>query len=128
MNDKKVETEYVYLKLTNGIVHVIFKSNLNIKLDIAQKIVNSRLELIDGKSYPTLVDGRNVISMDKETRDCFVSEKGREGVKAAAVLTGSVFNRFLSNFFLKVSFVKSYFPTRLFTDEAKAIEWLEQFK
>ena len=87
-----------------------------------------RLELIEGKSYPVLVDGRKVVSIDKESRDCFSSKEATKGVNAGGILISSTFNRFLGNFFLRVTYKKEKLPTRIFTDRGEAIRWLSQYK
>jgi hypothetical protein len=46
-------------------------------------------------------------------------------VKACALITGSGFNRTLGNIFLTID--KPAVPTKLFTDEGKAREWLQQY-
>jgi hypothetical protein len=100
----------------------------NVTLDQAKKIVDLRLNLIGDNSYPIMVDGRKVSSLDKESRNYFARPEAMQGVKAGAILIDSTFNRFLGNFFLKVTYKKEKLPTMIFTDKKAAFDWLNKFK
>lgn len=128
MKNKTWDSKYVHFELCDGILIGIYKRNLVIVKEIAEEIVRDRLLFCEGKSYPTLADIRIMKSIDKESREYLGTPAGIEGIKAGALLTDSVFSTFLGNFFLKIEFLnKSHFPTRLFTDKDKAIEWLKQY-
>jgi hypothetical protein len=126
--DQKIETDHIQLELVEDMLYLTFKPGLKVDEKIAESIISSRLEFIKGKSYPTLIDGRKLASMDKVAREKFSSDSARMGVKAGAILIDSVFSTFLANFFMKVTLVKPKIPTQLFTDRSKAIEWLKNFK
>lgn len=61
----------------------------------------------------------------KEVRDYFASDEVAKLHKATAILVNSGFTKALGNLYLKFS--KPKYPTRLFTDEEKATEWLKSF-
>jgi len=128
VGNKELDTKYVHFELSDNILLGTYKSGSEITVEVAKEMVESRLEISKGKSYPLLIDGRELKSIDKESRDYFSSEKGRRGIAAVALLAGSVFTSFIGNFFLKISYDKPTFPTRLFTEESTALKWLEQFK
>jgi len=125
---KKTElhTKYVHFELVDDILILTYNADLEITLDIAREVVRSRLEFTGSRAYPLLILDDGVKSMSKEARDYFSSDAGTEGVKAGAMLLKSVFSTFLVNFFLKVTQPK--IPAKIFTEKAKAIEWLEQYK
>ena len=127
---QEVNVDYLSFEIVNGLLICTYKSDLEIDIEIAKEIVRKRLKLIgdENKIYPTLIDGRGLKSIDKKSRDYFSSEEARKGIAAVALLAGSVFTKFIGNFFLKISYDKPTFPTKLFTDETKALQWLEQFK
>lgn len=126
-NELSVKTEFVSMYLENGVLVVDFLSK-NVTLDQARQIVELRLKLIGDDSYPILVDGRKVSSLDKESRNYFASPEAMKGVKAGAILIDSTFNKFLGNFFLKVTYKKNKLPTMIFTDKKIAFDWLNKFK
>lgn len=103
-----------------------FKPGINITIEVAHDIVNKRSAFFENKLYPMLIEDRGVIGMTKETRDFFSTKAGTKKIKAGALLLNSVFSTYLGNFFLKVS--NPPVPTKIFTDRAKAIKWLEQYK
>lgn len=53
------------------------------------------------------------------------SEAGCEGVIVAALIIDSPIGRVLGNFFISIS--RPLRPTKIFTDEIKAIKWLKKF-
>lgn len=128
MSDQSLDTGHASYMLRDGILVINYKPGLEITLDIAKDIVNDRMKLTEGKSYPGFLDGRGLKSLDKEAREYFSSEEGRKGVSAAALLVGSVYTAFLGNFFLTVTVGKVKIPTKIFTKEDKALQWLQQFK
>ena len=97
-----------------------------ILLEIAEKSVKDRLKVSEGKSYPLLIEIKNVKNSTLEARKFLASEKGCEGVKAAAILVNSSLGRMIGNFF--IFFNKQLLPTKLFIDEKEAIEWLKNYK
>lgn len=119
--------DFVRIYLENDVVIVDFLTS-EINLEQAKQTIDLRLELIQGKSYPVLVDGRKVVSIDKQSRDCFSSQAAMQGVNAGALLISSTFNRFLGNFFLRVAYKKKKLPTRLFTSKDEALRWLNNYK
>ncbi len=129
MSEKEmtVKTEFVSMYFESGILIVDFLTK-NVTLDQARQIVDLRLKLIGDNSYPIMVDGRKVSSLDKESRNYFACPEAMKGVKAGAILIDSTFNKFLGNFFLKVTYKKKKLPTMIFTDKKAAFDWLNKFK
>lgn len=119
------QNEHVEMEFKDGILIVRFLAK---KLDLktAKSIVLLRKEFSGYKDFAGLADARKVASVSREAREYLSSAEATEGVLAGAILSDSSFSAFLANFFLKVS--KPRIPTRIFTDEKKALDWLEQFK
>lgn len=124
--EKSFENEYVELRLVHGILHIHFKPNIAITEDVAREIVRARLEFTENKTYPGIGDDSGIWSIDKSARDYFASEEGTRGVSAAALVLKSSFSKLLGNFILKVS--RPSQPARIFTNEKRALEWLQQYK
>ena len=126
MKRKILDTPHFNLELIDEILFVTFKGNIT--LAIAKELVQARLEISEGKSYPVFNQGIQLTGMDKDARDYLASDEGRTGVNAGALYVDSVFNYFIGNFFLKVTVNKPKIPTQIFNDKQKALKWLEQFK
>ena len=122
---KLVETDYVKMVLKKGIFYMYYKSLKQLDLNIAKAIVKERLAFVDGESYPSLFDIQKVEHSTKDARD-YMADEGNDLVLASAIMVGSPVLRMMANFFIMVNKPKN--PTRMFTDEKSAVEWLEQFK
>ncbi len=127
MNKSPFSSPHINFEIKDDILYVTYLPGGAINLEIAKEIVKTRLEYTENKSYPILVIDNGVVSMNKEARD-YSSDKdgGLKGVLAGALLLKSVYSEFLGNFFLRIT--KPAIPAKVFTDKAKALEWLEQFK
>lgn len=124
----KYEDAYVRLEIKDGLLFCTYQNNLEITLDVAKNMIASRFALVQNKAYPTLIDGRQLKSIDWDAREYFASEEGRQGIKAAALLSGSKLTIYIGNFFLRITYKTRSVPAKLFTNKEKALEWLEQFK
>ncbi len=92
--------------------------------ETAIKIVKGRIAFKEGKSYPSLFDIREVKSTNKDGRD-YMANEGNDLVVASALLVSSSVTKMIGNFFMTVSKPKN--PTRLFTSESEARDWLARF-
>lgn len=91
---------------------------------IAEKIVDARLSFVNNSKFFLLSDIRTVSEVPKDAREFFGSERGCEGVLAAAILVSSSVGSMIANFFMKIN--KPAVPTKLFTEEEPAKKWLKE--
>ncbi len=127
MTDKEiVETEYVKIFIQDGIIKVFYKPDSVISLSNAQYMVKERLRICHDKTYPLYADIRGLKYMSKEARDYIKQGDGVKGVNSFAALLNNSVQAILGNYFLKFS--PPLFPSKLFTDEEKALQWLAKFK
>ena len=120
----EVETNYIKLGREEGILCGAFVKNIHIDLEKAKECVQTRVDFSQGISYPCLFDMREVRSITKEARE-YLADEGSKFVKAGALLIGSAVTRALGNIFLTIN--RPPVPTKLFTDEKEAKEWLKQY-
>jgi len=121
----KIENDIIEYQINDGILFGRYKVKV-LDYTMAVKAVKLRKEFTQNNSYPNLASGINVMSIEKEARDYFATEEATEGVLAGAVMINSIVQATLMNFFLRVS--QPNIPTKIFTDEKKAIDWLKQYK
>lgn len=114
--------------IKDNILYGPYPEGVELDLEFVKNTVAQRLEFLEGKELPALIDTTGVKSATKEARDYFAKAESSAGLKAAALLSRSTFSTFLSNFFIKISLIKSPIPVRSFTKEEEAIAWLKQFK
>jgi hypothetical protein len=84
-------------------------------------------DLLDGRSL-LLIDIRSIASISRAARRLFASDEVSNtgyGVQALALIQGSPVSTFIGNFWQAIN--RPPHPTRLFTEEAKAVKWLEAF-
>lgn len=102
----------------------IFSSEFTLKM--AEDGVRLRLEMCHYKPYPILSDCRRIKYCDQETRQFLASPESTALITAGAFLIGNSLQKVLANFFLMINRPKV--PTRVFTCEAEALEWLQAYK
>ena len=122
---ERVETPYVSMWMDEeGFLCCQYCKDLHLSLEAAISVVESRIFFAKGASYPLLIDMRGIKSTTKKARQ-YMATIGATLVTAGALITGSSLNRMLGNVFLSID--KPQVPTRLFTNETSARQWLRGF-
>lgn len=116
---------YITIYKEGDVVICKYADDLHLSLDIAKACVESRIFYTRGEDSLLLVDMRGIKSTTGQARH-YMATVGTTKVIAAALITGTVFNRALASVFLAVN--KPAIPTRLFADYEQARQWLLQFK
>ena len=109
----------------HGIVHTSYDAGVEETLADAQASVRAALPLFGGTQHPILVDLRPLKSQTRDARNYYGSAEVMRNTAAVALLVSSRVSMVIANFFISVT--KSAVPSRLFTDEAEAIEWLKGY-
>jgi hypothetical protein len=126
MKGSYLENDFCRIWVSDGIMFVEYKPKLVMTVEIAKHMVNERLKVSDGISRPVFLDVRNLVSTDRATMKYYKTKEVIQFVSASALLTGSALTSLAGNIFLTLE--KPLIPTKLFTDENKALEWLEKYK
>jgi hypothetical protein len=114
-------------KIDQDIIFFKYKPGINIDLNTAHEMVQSRLEYTNAQSVYTLIDFTNVKSVSKEARDYMNSaDGGLKGILGGAFLSNNVVATLFVNLFLKVS--NPSIPAKFFTNSNDAIVWLRKIK
>lgn len=120
-NEKKVPVNF-YIK--DGILFGEYCEQFTMNLSTAERLLESRLKINQGKAYPAFFDFGRVEYSDKETRD-FLLGRGTELLIATAFITKNPAFRIFLNSVVMVH--KPKMPLRVFSTKEKAVEWLKQF-
>lgn len=91
-------------------------------LDDARAALAATFRVAGGVRRPVLVDFRGIRSESKAAREYFVSDEAVDMYSAVAILVASPVSRVIGSFFMRLS--RHKVPTRLFSDETEAIDWL----
>jgi len=105
-----------------GFLRVSSILDYDVELSDAKHDFCEAAKLINYIKMPVLADSRNVTYQTKEVREFYASKEMGKNITAMAVLVDSLASKILGNFFIKAN--KPHFPTKLFTDEQLAVNWL----
>ena len=121
---EKFESDNWKMWIEGDIAYVIYLAE-HITYDIVEEGIKRRLEMTKDKSYLMFSDIRKIKSMTREGRQRMAQKDAGYGTIAAAILSNSKVQEVIFNFFNAI--YKSPAPAKMFTDEKKAIAWLQQF-
>ena len=129
MKELKVETstQRLYWDSANEIVWgELFENQTTVDHDKENIDAQERIrDSLKKKKTRVLIDMTSVTEISKEARDYFANERTGSIQRATALLIRSPVSRVIGNFFMGLN--KPIYPTMLFTDPQKAIEWLHTF-
>ena len=127
MKQSYLENEFVEFWIEDGIIYNRYKPDLKkLTLDVAERIVQDRLTVSNGVTMPVFIDLTNAISMDKVARKYLATGDAMRYLSASALLVRNEITKLGGNIYVRIG--KPSIPTKLFTDQEKAIHWLQQFK
>jgi hypothetical protein len=118
---------HLYL-LDDGFTSITFKDKVNFELEDAIELDNYTYDWVNGSSFVTLVDARNIRSnMSHKARDYFAkNEKITNIRKGQAIVVNSLHIKLLANFYM--NFHKPSDPVKIFTDYDKAKDWIQEIR
>lgn len=121
----KTRTASIWLR-NDGIVQVAHDIGTEDTLANERELLAAGRRLI-GEDQKALILGdiRGLRGSSLEAREFGKSEEVVRAVFAMAILIGSPVSRTIGNFFLSLR--KPAYPTRLFTSESEAVDWLMGF-
>jgi hypothetical protein len=109
----------------DGIVRIIHVPGAEVTLEDAKETMAAYLKINQGKKRPLLVDTKTMHSMTRETRQYYAGEEAAQVASAVAVVVGTPVSRVLGNFYIGLG--NPNLPTRLFSSEDEALEWLKGY-
>ena len=109
----------------DGIARVIHVPGAEVTLEDAKETMAAYLKLNKGKRMPLFVDTKTMKSLAREARHYYAGEEAAKVASAVAIIVGTPVSRVLGNFYLGLS--NPHLPSRLFTSEEEALEWLKGY-
>lgn len=110
----------------DGVVRIIHVPDAEVTLEDAQDTMTAYLKLNEGKRRPLFVDTKTMRILAREARHYYAGEEAARVASAVAIIVGTPVSKVLGNFYLGLS--NPHLPTRLFTDEDEAVEWLKGYR
>lgn len=120
---KYAENNFASYRLEKGILHIVYKENVNLFLRGAMEVVAQRLVFQQGRAYPILCNIRGLREMGQDAQR-YLAVEGAQLIKALALISRTP---------LAIMFTKLYIdempsiPMGTFTEEYLAMEFLNPF-
>lgn len=122
---KTVDTRTsIYTLHEDGIIVQRLRNNAKQTLADARENIDTFIALAAGEKHPCLVDSRAALSAEPGVREYYAKPESTRYTLALALFVGSQATRVIANLFLTLN--KPSMPTRMFTSEAEALEWLRR--
>ena len=110
---------------SNRILHVYFFSGAHITIDFVD-LVYDFINENGGQSYLNLFEFEVNVDIDPEVRAWASAPAGNLNTIADALVIKSLAHKMLANFYVKIN--KPIKPTKIFTIQEKALNWLISLK
>jgi hypothetical protein len=108
----------------DGILRVRYPQNCHLTLELMEEVHQQRLALCRERCT-LLVYAESVASAEYEAQQFASRDDVASLVDAMGIIVKSIFTRAMAELFMR--FHKPPYPTRVFTDERAALDWLAQF-
>jgi hypothetical protein len=120
----ETRTAKVHLR-EDGIIQSDTFPNAEISLGDAIDNTSAGKQISEGIKRPVLVNLGQVKSLSREARIYFGSDEVEKTSSAIALVVSSPIGRVIGNFMMGLN--RTPYPTRLFTSEDEAVQWLKGF-
>jgi hypothetical protein len=112
-------------EIKEGILFIERLERAHFTLDNFKEINQNRLAYSEGFSYPVIIFGKDMMSMDKASRD-FMSGEGCNNKLSRAFVVEKSQGKLQLNFFINTYSQPT--PVEIFEEIEPAIEWSKQFR
>ena len=120
---KQEETSITTIKLrSDGIVHVHMKDNIVFGLDEQREHLYACLQFVNGIKYPFMFTAGDYVNITKEARENAKKIDALLPRIGVALIVENLAYKLIAEFYQK--FHKPELPTKIFSSEDKAVEWL----
>ncbi len=108
----------------DGILVMKYDNNLDFQLEKAKSAIKICEEMLNGNKALVMIFTGEFGKMPDETQKYLASKEVAKHRKAVALVINNLVYRLAA---LNITRMRSeYYPTEVFTDEAKALKWLKQ--
>jgi hypothetical protein len=110
----------------NGLIVVRIRDGVRQSPDDARANLDAAIAEAGGTRRPILVDITRALPLEAETRHLYSGQQLLQAFSALALLVeASPLGRMMGNVYFRVA--RPGIPLHLFSDEARAVEWLTEF-
>lgn len=115
---------YLHLR-ADGIMYIRISPEKEETVELVKEMVAKMGEMVNYQPVPLLAKHEDFALPGKANRDYWAKKESCPYSKADAFMIGSTGLQLIANIYLRVN--KPERPTKMFTDQNKAIEWLRTF-
>jgi hypothetical protein len=120
----EIEEATIHLR-EDGIVHVNYKQNVEIDVDLLKRLSELFVEICGNTKRPFLFTAMDSVSITAEARRDSIKMESVFPAIVIALVASSLAHKLIANFYVKVNHpLKTY---KIFDDTYEAIEWLKTF-
>jgi len=121
------ETKTAHIGVVDGTVIVRIRADVTQSLDDARENLSAALDATAGRRMPLLIDIQSARPLEAEVRHHYSGQQLVDGFAALGLLVdASPLGRMIGNVYLRIA--RPGIPTRLFVDEASALDWLSGYR
>ena len=125
LKDKIIDTKYAQICYrSDGIIHIHYRDHL-FNLEDTKELFKTIRENSPWDVSPIYLSGSSFTNQDSESKKFNGSDEVIKHCSAIAMRVTSLGQKILANFFIKT--IRPNTPTRFFTDEESALNWLKEF-
>jgi hypothetical protein len=124
-NKLPLKTGEITYEIKDGLLFIERHARMQYFLENLKNNIEKRVEYTEGFSYPVILFGQDMISMDKAAREYLIGEGAKNTLSRAYVLEKSQ-GRLQLHFFIETN--RQPVPTQIFDELESAIEWSRQFR
>jgi hypothetical protein len=125
LNKPPLVSDVMTYEIKDGILYMERLERANYKIENVKMNVEIRNKYTGGVAYPSIVYGKDILSMDKSARE-YLAGAGSENILSRAFVIEKSQGKLALHFFMGTN--KQPIPTKIFDDLEEAIEWSKQFR
>ena len=119
------QTRTAVVELTgDDVITVRVRAGERQSIQDAKDNLAAALQLRNGQRRPILIDIRDALPLDAEVRRFYSGQVLADFSAMALLVKANPLGRMIGNIYLRIA--NTVIPTRLFTQEPRAIEWLRR--
>lgn len=123
-NRQIIETTTTIVEYEQNIIYLRMKEGAEVNLENTLEQYAAQQQLTKDDYYGVLVDGRNFVIMDKESRKYMSTYFNPKRLATALLTQHNIAMQLLANVYMRID--RTAIETRMFDNEQKAVKWLRE--
>lgn len=124
-NKPPFATPKMTYEIKDGILFMERHERANYTIEDVRKNIDRRNIYTEGFAYPSVIYGKDILSMDKSARE-YLAGEGAEKILSRAFVIEKSQGKLALSFFMGTN--KQPIPTKVFEDFNEAVEWSKQYR